>query len=84
VNKKQRAVVESIFAEPVRANVRWSDIESLLKSLGATIKQGEGSRVRVELNDQRAVFHRPHPSPHTDKGALKAVRVFLENAGVVP
>ena len=30
------------------------------------------------------VFHRPHPRKETDKGAVKSVRKFLENAGVRP
>jgi len=34
------------------------------------------------LNSERAVFHRPHPEKETDKGAVKAMRRFLENAGV--
>jgi HicA toxin of bacterial toxin-antitoxin, len=84
MNRKQRAVLEQIFARPARADVRWSDIESLFRALGGTVSQGSGSRVRVELNDQRATFHRPHPSPFTDKGALRAVRMFLENVGVTP
>jgi HicA-like toxin of HicAB toxin-antitoxin system len=74
----------AIFAEPVRATIKWRDIESLLKSLGAEITQGEGSRVRVALNGCKSVFHRPHPSPHTDKGAVKSVRRFLMEAGIKP
>jgi len=35
-----------------------------------------------QLNNVVAVFHRPHPQKETDKGALKSVRRFLENAGV--
>ncbi|MEW6501251.1 MAG: hexulose-6-phosphate isomerase, partial [Thermodesulfobacteriota bacterium] len=31
-----------------------------------------------------AVFHRPHPRKETDKGAVKSLRRFLENAGVKP
>ena len=34
------------------------------------------------MNGQRAVFHRPHPDKNTDKGAVKSVRKFLENAGI--
>lgn len=34
------------------------------------------------LYGKRAVFHRPHPDSNTDKGAVKSVRRFLENAGV--
>jgi hypothetical protein len=43
-----------------------------------------GSRVRVALNDVRAVFHRPHPDRVTNKGAVKSVRRFLQEAGVIP
>jgi hypothetical protein len=32
---------------------------------------------------QRAVFHEPHPERVTDKGAVKSVREFLLNAGIV-
>lgn len=51
---------------------------------GAEISGGRGSRVRIALNGVFAVFHRPHPEPETDRGAVKAVRRFLENAGVRP
>ena len=55
---------------------------TLFEALGATVSQGKGSRVRVLLNDQRAVFHEPHPERVTDKGAVKSVREFLVNAGI--
>ncbi|MDD7417235.1 MAG: type II toxin-antitoxin system HicA family toxin [Treponemataceae bacterium] len=50
--------------------------------MGASISEGNGSRVRIELNGERAVFHSPHPEKVTDKGAVKSMRRFLENAGV--
>ena len=62
--------------------IAWSDIEALFSALGTKISEGNGSRVRVELNGERAVFHRPHPESNTDKGAVKSVRRFLENAEV--
>jgi len=49
--------------------------------LRAEISEGQGSRVRVALNDVRAVFHRPHPQKETDKGAVKSVRRFLTEGG---
>lgn len=82
MNKKQRKVLEAIFERPIRSNIRWSDIETLLVSLEAEISEGNGSRVRIYLNGIRAVFHRPHPTNETDKGALLSMRKFLENAGV--
>jgi hypothetical protein len=30
------------------------------------------------------VFHRPHPSPDTDKGAVASIRRWLEMYGVQP
>ncbi|MFA6263222.1 MAG: type II toxin-antitoxin system HicA family toxin [Candidatus Babeliales bacterium] len=82
MNKKQRETLQAIFHEPIRANVKWADIESLLNYLGAEISEGGGSRIRVILNGVKAVFHRPHPRKDTDKGALVSVRRFLENAGI--
>jgi hypothetical protein len=81
VDKHQRTL-EAIFADPVRAGIRWSDIEKLLVKLGAQISEGSGSRVRIALNGIRAVFHRPHPRKETDKGAVKSMRRFLTEAGV--
>jgi hypothetical protein len=81
---KHRRTLESVFADPVRSNVLWSDVEALFATVGAEISEGRGSRVRVSLNGVDAVFHRPHPQKETDKGALKSVRRFLREAGVVP
>ena len=84
LNSKQHNILELIFTDPIPANINWKDIESLLTALGATITQGRGSRVRVLLNDIKAVFHEPHPEKETDKGAVKSVREFLIKAGVEP
>ena len=84
MNKKQSETLRAIFKEPIRANIKWTEIESLFKHLGAEISQGNGSRIRVALNGVKAVFHRPHPRKETDKGALVSVRRFLENAGIKP
>lgn len=82
MNKKQRKTLEYIFEIPIRSDVRWEDIETLLKGLGGIIQEGNGSRVRIELHGVKAVFHRPHPKRVTDKGALVSVRKFLTNAGI--
>jgi len=82
MNKKQRKTLELIFKTPVPSDVRWDDIETLFKGFGGKITEGNGSRVRVELQGVKAVFHRPHPKKVTDKGALVSVRKFLINAGI--
>lgn len=84
MQKKHRRTLDAIFTDPVKSNIVWADIEKLLDALGATMKEGRGSRVRFLLNDRRGIFHRPHPQKETDKGAVKSVREFLQNAGVEP
>jgi hypothetical protein len=81
---KHDQTIKAIFIDPVQSNIRWSDIEAMLKALGAEISEGNGSRVRIVLNGVRAVFHRPHPQKETDKGAVKSMRRFLTEAGVKP
>jgi hypothetical protein len=82
MNKKHQKVLNEIFKDPISSKVKWDDIESLFINLGADISEGRGSRVRIELNYAKAVFHRPHPERETDKGALKSVRRFLLEAGI--
>lgn len=76
--------MRAIFTEPVKANIVWSEIEAMLAACGAELTEGRGSRIRIALGGVRAVFHRPHPRKETDKGAVKAMRRFLTEAGVRP
>lgn len=82
LNSKQSKTLRAIFTDPVPTNIVWSDIEKLFIALGAAVSQGRGSRVRVLLRDEVAVFHEPHPQKETDKGAVKDVRGFLRRAGI--
>ena len=82
MNSRVRKTYNDIYKEPVQSGVKWNDVEAMLLALGARISEGSGSRVRIELNGVRAVFHRPHPENTTDKGAVKSVRKLLDNAGV--
>lgn len=84
MNKHHRKTLEALFAQPISGTIRWREVEALLKALGATLSERAGSRVAVLLNDRVAVLHRPHPSPDMDKGAVRDLRRFLENAGVRP
>ena len=83
MNKKHRQTLNEILETPERSDIPWKNVESLLMALGAEISEGRGSRVRVVLNDVRAVFHRPHPNRVANKGAVKSVRRFLQEAGVI-
>jgi hypothetical protein len=82
VNTKNKKTIENIYKRPIPNNILWADIENLFVALGAEISEGAGSRVRIKLNDVRAVFHRPHLEKVTNKGAVNSVKRFLDNAGV--
>jgi len=84
LKRQHQRTLELIFARPVSANVRWADIEALFVELGGQVAEREGSRVLVRLFGDRRVFHRLHPVPTTDKGAVEAVRKWLEEHGVKP
>lgn len=84
LSARHRKTLAAIFAHPVRSDVPWAEVETLLRALGAELTEGRGSRVRIHLSGVRAVFHRPHPSKETDKGALRSMRRFLVNAGIAP
>jgi hypothetical protein len=82
MRSKHRKTLDLIFKDPVRPDIRWSDIESLLAALGGELAEGSGSRIRIYLKGVRAIFHRPHPQKETDQGTVRSVRRFLTEAGV--
>ncbi len=84
MKRKHQRTLELVFARPTSANIAWREIESLFAELGAEITEHEGSRVAVVLFREVRVFHRPHPSPNTDKGAVASIRKWLEQHGVEP
>ena len=84
MKRAHQRTLEAIFAHPTSANIAWKDIEVLLIGLGAEVSERERSRVAIVLFDEVRVFHRPHPSPKTDKGAVVSVKKWLEQYGVKP
>lgn len=84
MKRKHQRTLALVFGRPASANIQWRDIEALFAELGAEISQREGSRVAVVLFGEVKVFHRPHPSPNTDKGAVESIRKWLEQHGVEP
>jgi HicA toxin of bacterial toxin-antitoxin, len=84
MKRKSSITLALIFARPVSGGIKWRDIESLLVDLGAKVSEREGSRIGVKLFGEIRVFHRPHPSPDTDKGAVESIRKWLNENGIQP
>ena len=84
MSRRHQKTLALVFTRPVSGGIKWRDIEALLVALGAEVTEREGSRVGVKLFDDRRVFHRPHPSPDTDKAAVESIRKWFEVNGVSP
>ncbi|MDO4698569.1 MAG: type II toxin-antitoxin system HicA family toxin [Pasteurellaceae bacterium] len=84
IKKKHQRTLSQLYQHPISANIKWKDIEGLFVELGGEIQEREGSRVAVILFEQVKVFHRPHPDPNTDKGAVASIRKWLSENGVYP
>ena len=70
MKRKHKRTLELIFSRPVSGSLPWREIEALVQELGGDVSERAGSRVAVVLFSEVKVFHRPQPSPDTDKGAV--------------
>ncbi len=71
LSSRHRKTIERIFSSPVSGDIRWKDVESLFKALGAKISEGQGSRVRIDFGAFLSVYHRPQPHSTTRKALLR-------------
>ncbi|MBT3255396.1 MAG: type II toxin-antitoxin system HicA family toxin [Deltaproteobacteria bacterium] len=81
---KHRKTIAAIFAKPTKANIKFSDIESLIKTLGGEVREGDGSRVVLALLGTREYAHRPHPGKEAKKYMVERIREWLTGLGVTP
>jgi hypothetical protein len=81
---KHRRTLEAIFATPTRAGIVFSDIEALLIAIGGEVREGEGSRVALELKGSRRYLHRPHPGKEAKKYQVEELREWLKYLEVMP
>lgn len=84
MNSAHRKTLAAVFATPTPSSLEWRKIESLLIALGVKVIEGNGSRVRFELNGVVASFHRPHPRKEAKPYQVRDARDFLLQAGVQP
>ena len=84
LNRKRLVTLGAIFSHPTPADIRWADIEALLRALGADKDERAGSRVAFFLNGRKALFHKPHPDRVAGRGLVQSVKRFLIEAEVEP
>ena len=81
---KHRKTLTTIFARPTKANIKFSDIEGLVIALGGEVREGDGSRVILELSGKREYAHRPHPGKEAKKYIVEKIREWLTSLEVTP
>ena len=84
LNARHQKTLQMIFSLPTPATLEWRKIESLLVALGAKVSEGNGSRVRFEINQIVASFHRPHPDKEAKVYQVRDAMAFLIAVGVTP
>ncbi|WP_437608902.1 type II toxin-antitoxin system HicA family toxin [Erwinia sp. V71] len=84
LSARHSKTLHTIFATPTSNTLEWRKIESLFIALGAITTEGNGSRVRFEINQVVASFHRPHPEKEAKAYQVRDARDFLIAIEVIP
>lgn len=84
MNAKQPKVLGAIYFKPTMASIVFADIESLIKALGGTIQEREGSRVSILLMEEEWRCHHPHPGKEAKRYQVEQARDLLDRVGVRP
>lgn len=84
MRSKHRKTLTAIYATPTRANIKFSDIEALVISLGGEVREGSGSRVMLEISGKREYAHRPHPGKEAKRYIVERIREWLISLEVAP
>lgn len=84
LNARHQKTLQLIFSLPTPASLEWRKIEALFIALGATTSEGNGSRVRFEIKQVVASFHRPHPDKEAKVYQVRDAMAFLIAVGVTP
>jgi hypothetical protein len=84
MNAKHRKTLSAIFERPTKASISFQDVEALIKTLGGTVTERRGSRVKIELAGEQWRCHRPHPGKEARRYQIEEARELLERAGVRP
>ncbi|MCY4652492.1 MAG: type II toxin-antitoxin system HicA family toxin [Dehalococcoidia bacterium] len=81
---RHRRTLQRIFATPTPSDIRWAEIESMLRAAGVEVSERAGSRVGLSKEGERITVHRPHPHPEAGRATVRAIARFLDNIGVRP
>ncbi len=77
---KHRQTLERVFDRPTPADIRWADVEAMLRAADIAVSEGSGSRVRLIKGNSAMVI----PRPETGRATVRDLAKFLSSIGVEP
>lgn len=82
---KHQKTLERMQRKPPPSDVRWDDLQALLKHLGYAAINNDGSRRKFYNKEMDALIicHKPHPNPEVDKGCIVDVVEHLKANGLI-
>lgn len=84
LSKRHASTLARVFAKPTPANIRWNELAALVRAVGGTLEEREGSRVAIILQGRTAVVHKPHPRPEVKQSTVRDIRDFFLLVGLKP
>ncbi len=54
----------------------------MCRALGATVKEREGSRIKIEFETEQWRAHRPHPGKEAKRYQVEELRELLTRLGI--
>ena len=84
MNTRHRKTLQAIFARPTSGTLVFAHIEALVIALGGAVKEREGSRVKITLQNEAWHCHRPHPGKEAKRYQVEEAREMLERLGIKP
>ncbi len=82
MNSKQQKTFESLLVNPVKKNIKWTDVAKLIIAVGGEVKQGDGSRIRIVFDDYSLNIHSPHPQKELEPYQIRAIRTLFVEQGI--
>lgn len=83
LSKKHIRTIEKIRKRPRTGNLKYPEMESALEAMGFEKFANKSGGVAFNKGDRLTfMYHRPHPRPDVDKGAINSLDKFLEREGI--
>jgi len=82
VSGPDRRTLDGVFAHPVRHDVAWTDVVSLIERIG-TVEEGSNNAFVLRVGGKSYDVHKPH-TQHLTAPEILGLRHFIDEAGWSP